>query len=727
MSFPFSVWYGIGSSVTPLYEDKTIERDISDIASLGFKYIRFWANWRDLEPKKDQFNFELLDKLFSYTLKYDLKVILQVYLEYAPDWLYSIYPDASYVSEQGIKIIPAGSPGVCLDHPEVRKEAERFLEKLARHIIKYPNFFGWDVWSEPLIIQWVYQPSGWRGIYCYCSNSIKRFQKWLEQRYKKDINLLNRAWHRQYENFNGVEPPRFVVLHYGKENIDWITFNIEKLREDLEWRVKTIRKVDTTHIITSHTHGGTSALSNPLYGNPDDWEMVKVVDAWGTSFYPKHAGRREEDPLLDAFILDVTRSASKSVNKQFWIGELQGGQGVGGLRIVSKVKPEDINIWIWQAIAHGAKGINIYHWYPMMIGYESSGYGLVDPSGNITDRAEIAGKNAKIVSEYEDLFTKVEPLMSDVGILYNIDAYKVLWLLQPYETLHAESPRGITFVSYSLLGLYRILAFQNIQADFISLEQLERGDSNKYKVLFMPGSIALRERSALAIKEYVRNGGVIVVDSRFGWISESGYIDSEIPVYGLSDVIGGNEEYIQTVKKTTIYVTSERIPGLSRGDAIHGTLYQSGLRLKGNSETIGQTFTENDTLNSLVINNYYKGMSIYFGTSLGYSYELKRYPSIKKAINGILNLVKIDRPIQIQETFPSNVYIEIRALTKGNENLLFVINHSDKLVKSTIKIDLPVYSKDHIIDLYSNEKIETKEGNKLQLSLKPKQVIIGYF
>jgi hypothetical protein len=94
--------------------------------------------------------------------------------------------------------------------------------------------------------------------------------------------------------------------------------------------------------------------------------MAKAVDAWGTSLYPKHAGGVVSDPVVDAFVLDVTRCATRAVNKSFWVGELQSGQGVGGLKVGEPVDPDDVSLWMWQCVAHEAKGINIYHWYPMM-------------------------------------------------------------------------------------------------------------------------------------------------------------------------------------------------------------------------------------------------------------------------------------------------------------------------------------------------------------------------
>jgi len=70
----------------------------------------------------------------------------------------------------------------------------------------------------------------------------------------------------------------------------------------------------------------------------------------------------------------------------------------------------------------------------MMLGYESGGYGLVNPDGSLTDRARRAGETAKVIYEYSDLFLRARLINSEVAILYNIEAYKWLWIAQRHSS-----------------------------------------------------------------------------------------------------------------------------------------------------------------------------------------------------------------------------------------------------------------------------------------------------
>ena len=98
--FPVSVWYGPGR-VTPKLPVKTWERDIANIRKLGLNSVRGWVNWANVEPEMDKFNFEEVDLLLRLAEENGLKVILQTYVEFAPDWLNYQFPDARFVTESG--------------------------------------------------------------------------------------------------------------------------------------------------------------------------------------------------------------------------------------------------------------------------------------------------------------------------------------------------------------------------------------------------------------------------------------------------------------------------------------------------------------------------------------------------------------------------------------------------------------------------------------------------
>lgn len=179
------MWYGVGS-VTPLFSREVFERDLRAIKESGVRYVRLWVNWRDCEPSPGSYRFDLLEELMDASRRVGLRVIAQVYLEFAPDWLPRLFPDALFTSETGSRLYFQGSPGVCLDCRAARDKAGAFLKALARFLKDYENFHAWDVWSEPQVVQWVFHLGQRRYVYCYCRYSVERFREWLRRVYGKE-------------------------------------------------------------------------------------------------------------------------------------------------------------------------------------------------------------------------------------------------------------------------------------------------------------------------------------------------------------------------------------------------------------------------------------------------------------------------------------------------------------------------------------------------------------
>jgi len=78
-----------------------------------------------------------------------LKVIVQVYVDSAPEWVGSKYPEGRYEAQDGQPIPSQAAPGFCFDNKNVRKAVLDFFQEVARHADKGSAFYGWDLWSEP--------------------------------------------------------------------------------------------------------------------------------------------------------------------------------------------------------------------------------------------------------------------------------------------------------------------------------------------------------------------------------------------------------------------------------------------------------------------------------------------------------------------------------------------------------------------------------------------------
>src|SRR5215472_6999102 len=158
--FPVAVWYGGGKARAPMLEPLDSAsaarwgKDLDSIKSVGFNTVKCWVDWATAEPKSGEFRFDNLDLLMRLAEQRRLRVIVQIYADSAPDWVGHRYPDSRFVDRSGAVIDSQAAPGYCVDHGGVRAELVRFIQALAREANKSPALYGWDVWSEPHVINW---------------------------------------------------------------------------------------------------------------------------------------------------------------------------------------------------------------------------------------------------------------------------------------------------------------------------------------------------------------------------------------------------------------------------------------------------------------------------------------------------------------------------------------------------------------------------------------------
>ena len=148
---PIAVWYTGGNAratmVRPPGADSPVKwkQDLQTIKDCGFNAVRCWVDWASGEPAPGEYHFETLDLLMDLSEEVGIKVICQLYLDSAPDWLATLYPDCRYVSAGGVAVDSQGAPGYCYDNPGVHAAAKRFMIALASRLAPRPTFLAWDL------------------------------------------------------------------------------------------------------------------------------------------------------------------------------------------------------------------------------------------------------------------------------------------------------------------------------------------------------------------------------------------------------------------------------------------------------------------------------------------------------------------------------------------------------------------------------------------------------
>ena len=716
--YPFSVWYSGGkeratmlAEITPGSREEW-KKDMMQIKSLGFNSVKTWIEWSHCEPAKGKYNFENLKIILEQAQELGLKVIIQVYGESAPDWVGNEFSDGLFEAHNGDKIKPQVAPGYCIDHPGVKEFFTNFYKEAARIAVQYSSFYGWDLWSEPHIVQW-----GWPAWipdaqYCFCPNTQERFRQWLKTKYST-LSELNKAWYRNFERWEDVEAPRFGTILTYSDFMDWKNFMYQKMAEDLKLRYDAVRTYDKTHVATAHA-SPVSLFSSPYgSGAEDDFLMSIQVDYYGLSQYPKHNLPGDWIPWRFMAAADFSYSANRK-NGGYYVGEFQAGFGTVGLNISDPVTPDDHRIWTLSSLATGAKGIFTYAYYPMSSGYESGGYGLVNLDGSLTERAVELGKLAKIIDNNGIVLSKAKPVKPEIALLYN-----------PWSQMVGGTRRTTQEDGHinSLIGYYRFLSDQNIPVDFIHRLELESGDLSQYKLIIVPYALMFNKKAAESLKEYVKNGGCVVSEARLAWNDERGYSSDVIPGLGLSEVFGVRESKVQTLPKVPMLVTDnshEVMSHLKPGSFITGSRFAESLEPLPGNKSVKVLATFEDKTPGIVASDYGKGKTIFVASFLAMAnsrgslwdqstQRLVVQDSANKNVNefllGLVDWAKIERPYIVEQSGQTGNPLVVRLHEHAGGLVLYVLNHGKTTEKATIRIKAKSDGKYALNEILRDRKI----------------------
>lgn len=684
---PMSVWYGGGKARAPMIESgargkkELWRKDVKQIKGLGFNAVRAWIDWATGEPAEKRYNLETLDVLLELAEEEGLKLVLQVYMDSAPQWVGEKYPDALFVSAGGEAIQPESSPGYCRDHAGVRAADNAFYTALAERARKSPAFVGWDLWSEPHVINWANPTWITRPEFCFCKHTKARFREWLKKKYGS-VEKVNEAWYRRYSSWEQVEPGRMSTILSYTDYIDWKSFIVDKLGEDLRDRYEAVKRAAPAAIVTSHAAGvGLFASPHHWEGQSDDWTMARQVDFYGTSFYPKHSAFVDRDVPWRAALMDFTRSFGFDQGRGgFWVGELQGGFGTIALNVSPAVTPADLRIWTWTALSRGAKGINYYAWYPMSSGYEAGGFGLNQLDGTITERAREAGSIARVVDGNQKLFLEARPPQAEVAVVYNPLAHFVGG--RQRAAVYGGPQGEVAGIERdSWLGIHRALFPLNTPLDYVHAAHMTAESLRRYKLVYFPYPPMLPETSAKVLRAYVEGGGALVSEARMGWNNERGYAAERIPGMGLWEVMGCRESGVQTAEKgrTELRWESGEVPGLKPGEGLPARWYEESLEPLVPQAKVAARFADGSP--AAVISRFGKGKTLMLGSYVSAAYQAAPSEAAERFFAGLLEWAGVDLPVKA----PGRE-VEVRSLEAGAERLVFVFNHGKRPVAGEVSV-----------------------------------------
>jgi beta-galactosidase len=563
---------------------RSVESNFEAMHAAGLTVVRIFVIWDDVERVKGVWDLSHYDWIYEAAAKNGIQIAATLCPEDPPGWA----GKTTFYHNR-----------VNLNDPANRVAAEIYLRKIVERYKDKPAQGVWLLMNEPA--KYDTEPT-----------TFHAFGDWLQVKYGT-VENLNRVWFSPLKQFSDVTITDAQLENYWTDYtavIDWRAFNVDNLIAQLQWVKQQVLAIDPNHPVHFNV---TSPLGDA--DGQDAWKEKKVQDIVGVSMHwTMRATTPEKDyGELYAYRLDMMAGASVAQpQKPLWVTELQGGPVAytGGFAFAET--PGDLTRWVWDAYGAGTRAVIFWLWNPRVSGTEAGEWSLVSLDGTPSVRVPAVKAIADTVRTNPWL-KDAHPQPAKVAILYNREAQVLM-------SLDGRSQHRTGEVEESFRGCYLALHRAHVPTDFVDLDQLKRGEVQKYDVLYLPYSYALDDAAIEALKTYVRNGGTLWADGVTGWKDATGQIRPTIPG-GLTELFGVEATDLYPVQPDHPYsVTAENEQG--------GELWKLPLQLKGAEIVLrtpdGQPFE--------VKHAFGKGQVFYFESAVSLAYDMRFNPTVQQWI-----------------------------------------------------------------------------------------------
>ncbi len=542
---------------TPLPEEW--EGDLDLARELGLDFVQLRVHWRHHESRNGEYDFSELDDLFSLAEARGLRVVVQVVMESAPDYVFREL-GGTRLDLRGLPILP-GAVGAfytggwepCFDNPHVREAGGRFIRALVERCARRPSLLYYDCWNEPR--------SRPRGA-CWCKHSRASFREFLAREFGS-IEALNEKFALSYETFEDIPPP--TMPESWVEHVLFTRWKAHSVADRVKWAAGAIRRADPSHPVMTHV-GICSPLQDVLSDVSYDPQNSETVDFYGTSL-PHWTGEfrsyfdidgeavlHNPDWRAHMYVIPLACDWARSVCEDYWASELY----VNTWHSTSPdMTPENLRLWLWEAVARGAGGVCLWQFRSERLLNETQNQGLVNVAGELTLRGEEVRRQLEVVSRLGAFVERFRPKAAEVGIVYDLES-DILGRLEDTNASNLDA----NFVSYrykqALKGTYACLWRLGAAVEFIPSEGLAERLEGK-KLLFFPVTPRARPEWADALKRFVAAEGVVVADVDFASRDERLWRAKTVPSPPFDELFRARQLFAKRVSGERIAVRGRRI------------------------------------------------------------------------------------------------------------------------------------------------------------------------
>lgn len=628
----------------------------------GIEVIRIGEfAWSQIEPRENEFTFHFFDEFLDLAQEKGMKVIFGTPTATPPAWLTEKYPEVLNCKIDGTKFRHGMRRHVNYNSQKWLELSQIIVEKIAKHYGKHPAIIGWQLDNE---------------INCevneyYSQSDTLAFRQFLKNKYQT-LDQLNEAWgtvfwNQTYTDWQEIYVPRPTVNGSinPHQKLDYLRFVSDTVNRYFKMQSDIIRKYKKeTDFVTT----------NGMFINVDNHRVVdESLDVYTYDSYPNFSFIVGRDLEKANDLNDRKKSQNlmevRSVCPHFGIMEQQSGaNGWTCTSLAPSPKPGQMMLWTMQSIAHGADFINFFRWRTATKGTEMYWHGLLDYNNK---------DNRKIVE-----LKKINKRMNAINDVAGADFKASFAMMRDYDNIwDAQLDIWHNHLTASS-ELEIFIASQLNHTPMDSLYLLDHTDSQdleKYPVIIAPHQVIMNEKKAQILKDYVQNGGYLIIGARTGLKDSTG-------ACVMSSTPGLLSDMTQTeVNDFTIIGPKDQNVSMNW----NGRLLDTG--------TFNEVITplENAHVLAIYTDNYYAGEAALTETHYGKGTVLHYGGTFtRENVKVLLEYAGIIEPEKNSIQLPEECELIIRE--KGNNKYCFVLNYDNQPQAITLKQDF--------IDMDTNQK-----------------------
>ncbi|MFE6158012.1 beta-galactosidase [Streptomyces sp. NPDC056486] len=466
-------------------------------------------SWALLEPTPGVHEFDWLDRILDLLHENGVRADLGTPTVAPPAWFYRAHPDALPVTAEGVRYEFGSRGAICHSNAAYREASSHITEQLARRYAEHPALAMWHVHNE----------FGVPVSACYCPSCAVHFRGWLRSAYGS-VEAVNEAWGttfwgQRYGSFEEIEPPRATpTVGNPAQALDYRRFADATLRENF------VRERDILHRLAPGapvTTNFMTALSQ--CDSLDYWAWGREVDLVTNDHYLITDGRRTHVNL--AMSADLTRSVGGGSP---WLLLEHSTSGVNWQPRNPAKAPGQMARNSLAHVARGSEGAMFFQWRQSRRGAEKFHSAMLPHAG--TD-SRVWREVVELGASVGELATlKGTRTVADVAMLWDWHSWWAQSLQWRPSEDHDARERADTF--------YEALYDRHLTVDFAHPE----ADLSAYPLVVVPALYLATEAAALNLKNYVAQGGTLLVSYFSGIVDEHDAVHPGPCPGALRDVLG---------------------------------------------------------------------------------------------------------------------------------------------------------------------------------------------